>query len=143
VQFLANIQRRINTTVYVSSILWPEFVHTICREDFRAILAEAYRDQYQLDRWADDPAVRRRYVLSHVAALDGMLSQVNKVEVGINAVVRQRAVALMVQFNLGSQDAIHLASAYVAGVRDLASFDRHFRRVDGLHLWNDKLFAEY
>ena len=35
--------------------------------------------------------------------------------------------------------AIHLASATVVGVQDFASFDRAFRPVAGLSLWNNRL----
>jgi predicted nucleic acid-binding protein len=39
--------------------------------------------------------------------------------------------------NVGSQDAAHLASAAEVEVRDFASPDEAYRRVDGLILWND------
>jgi predicted nucleic acid-binding protein len=47
----------------------------------------------------------------------------------------------MADYNLRAQDAVRLARADVAGVRDFASFDRRFRRVDGLILWNDQIYG--
>lgn len=47
----------------------------------------------------------------------------------------------MADYNLEGQDAIHLASANYVGVFDMASLDRTFRRVDGLNLWNDQIYA--
>jgi predicted nucleic acid-binding protein len=43
------------------------------------------------------------------------------------------------RYNLDGQDAVHLASARYAGVRDFASFDARFRRFDDLVLWNDRI----
>jgi predicted nucleic acid-binding protein len=48
----------------------------------------------------------------------------------------------MGEYNLGAQNAVHLAGARIAGVHDFASFDRMFRRVDGLNLWNDRIFDQ-
>ncbi|MGH2586380.1 MAG: PIN domain-containing protein, partial [Dehalococcoidia bacterium] len=58
-------------------------------------------------------------------------------EVPVTSTVRARSVNLIKQFNLGTQDAIHVASAFESGVFDFASFDEGYRRVDGLVLWND------
>ena len=56
--------------------------------------------------------------------------------------IRRRAIDYIAQYNLSGQDAIHLASALNAGVTDLASFDGGFRRVEGVHLWNDLIHAK-
>ncbi len=47
----------------------------------------------------------------------------------------------MMRWNLQATDALHLACAEEAGVMDFASFDRGFRRVDQLILWNDRIYG--
>lgn len=60
-------------------------------------------------------------------------------DVSPRPVVRPSALTLMAQYNLGSHDAAHVASATVAGRAELASFDTRHRRGDGLFLWNDQI----
>ena len=57
---------------------------------------------------------------------------------------RARSIALefVSRYNVGPHDAANLASAQFAGVLDLASFDRGYRRVDGLFLWNDRIYGD-
>ncbi|MBI4494716.1 MAG: type II toxin-antitoxin system VapC family toxin [Chloroflexi bacterium] len=129
-----------DTTLYVSSLTWIEYAHVITRDDFRRRLSQEIRQRLRLDRWGDR-AVRQRYLQEYVQALDELLAQFEWAEVFPLVDVRQAALGFMDQYNLDGQDAIHLASAFSHGVVDFASFDRVYRRVDGLHLWNDLIYA--
>ncbi len=62
-------------------------------------------------------------------------------EVSVTPDVRRRALQHMMRWNLQATDALHLACAEEAGVMDFASFDRGFRRVDQLILWNDRIYG--
>jgi len=129
-----------DTMLCLSSITWVEYAHVLTRDDFRRRLPQEIRQRFQLDGWSD-PAVRQQYLQEHVRALEELLAQFEWLEVFPLAEVRRAALALMAQYNLDGQDAIHLASASSQGVVDFASFDHVYRRVDELILWNDLIYA--
>ncbi len=72
--------------------------------------------------------------------MEQFLDQSAWYEVAVTSAVRSQAVDLMIQYNLDAHDSVHLACARLEGVYDLVSFDRGFRRVDGLVLWNNQLY---
>jgi predicted nucleic acid-binding protein len=94
----------------------------------------------RVDRW-QEPLVRQAYVQAFVNGLNALLAQFSWVEIDLIPQIRTTALQLVAQYNLGGQDAVHLASATWAGVLDVASFDEGFRRVDGLSLWNDRIYT--
>lgn len=51
------------------------------------------------------------------------------------------AALLIAMYNLKMHDATYLATASLAEMVDMASFDRGYRRVDRLFLWNDGIFG--
>ena len=126
------------TALVVSSLLWTEFAHSICKEGFRLALEAREAQAVAPIRW-QRLIVRQRYLRRYVAELDGILAQFNWIEVPLDETIRRSAVDLMARHALGSQDAVHVATAFAAGTPDLASFDAAYRRVDGLALWNDRV----
>ena len=52
------------------------------------------------------------------------------------------SVQLIKRYNLGAHDAAHLASARLNGIGNLVSFDRGWRRVEELDLWNNVIFGD-
>lgn len=129
------------TTLYVSPLSWTEFAHVIRMQSFRDGLSPQWQQQYDLTRWAQEPAVRQRYLAALLGQFEVLLDQFGWDEVVITSAVRRRALQYIAQYNLQSQDAMHLACATEAGVVDLASFDQGFRRVDNLYLWNDRIYS--
>jgi predicted nucleic acid-binding protein len=85
--------------------------------------------------------VRRRYIGELCRQFQELLDQYESFEISLTAGVREAAITYMTEYNLGPHDAVHLASALSAGVVDLASFDRGFRKVERLYLWNDRIFS--
>lgn len=136
--FLERLYQYSQATVYLSSILWIEFAHVIRRTDFRESLADDLRESLRLHEW-DRPQVRQSYLRTLVGSLEALLEHFTWVEIPLTPEVRTVAIEYISRYNVGSQDAAHLASATVAGVVDLASLDRSFRRIDGLTLWNDRI----
>jgi predicted nucleic acid-binding protein len=49
------------------------------------------------------------------------------------------AASLVATFNLKAHDALVVAIAREIGVPHIVSFDRDFRRVDGIELWDGPL----
>jgi len=129
------------TTLYVSPLSWMEFAHVIRTQRFRDGLSPQWQQQYDLARWSQDPAVRQRYLAALLGQFEALLDQFGWAEVVITSDVRRRALQYIAQYNLQSQDAVHLACAAEAGVVDLASLDEGFRRVDNLYLWNDHIYG--
>ncbi len=74
-----------------------------------------------------------------VTLLEDFLANFEWAEVALTPTIRSAALTFMAQHNLGAQDSVHLASAGLEHVADFASFDRGYRRVNGLHLWNDTI----
>jgi predicted nucleic acid-binding protein len=138
--FVERVQQLGVTTLYLSSLAWLEYAHVIMRPDFRSQLAAELQRQFDFDRWEQDAAVRQRYFGHSIQVLNDFLDQFGWVEVSLTDQVRAAALQMMGQYNVGAHDAVHLASAQFAGVADLASFDRGYRRVDGVFLWNDRVF---
>jgi predicted nucleic acid-binding protein len=134
--FLERIQQEARTTLYVSSLSWLELAHVFTRPSFRDELAEDLQRRYRLGRW-ERTDIRRAYLDGLIGAFDETLAQYAWVEVPITPIVRRLAVRYMAEYRLGSQDAVHLASAAHVSVADFASFDAGYRRVDDLDLWND------
>lgn len=128
------------TTLYVSPLSWTEFAHVVRTQSFRDGLSPQWQQQYDLARWAQDPAVRQRYLTGLLGQFEALLDQFGWAELVITSDVRRRALHYIAQYNLDSQDAMHLACAAEAGVMDFASFDQGFRRVDNIYLWNDRIY---
>jgi predicted nucleic acid-binding protein len=135
-RFLQRVEMQDSTTLYLSSLSELEFLHVIRSEEFRQGLAPDWQRQYKLGQW-EQPGVREAYCTGFLKLLQEFLDSFTWAEVALTAAVRTRAVREALTYNLDSHDAVHLASAYGAEVFDFASFDRGFRRVDGLSLWND------
>jgi predicted nucleic acid-binding protein len=125
------------TTLYLSSLSWLEFAHVVTRQDFRDALPASWQRRHHLARWEGPPAVRRAYVEAIRDELRALLDGFAWVELPLTTAVRTLAIEYFHRFGINVQDAAHLASAALAGVTQVASFDVQFRRDDGLHLWND------
>lgn len=125
----------------MSSLLWLEYARVIRRPSFRDSLPPGVREQFALARW-NDLLVRENYQQALMRLLDTFIEQFDTREIAFGPTVRAAAVRLLgVYDHLKPLDVAHLASATSAGVWDLASFDADFRHVDGLQLWNDRIFA--
>lgn len=139
-RFLDRLVRQGTTRIVVSSLSWMEFMNVVTREQFRHELPHEFQRRFHLAQWQEQ-RVRRTYLRFMSDALDAMLGQFDRGEVSVTPDVRVAAVGHIVVYNLRAQDAVHLACARSAGVSDIASFDKGFRRVDGLSLWNDRIHA--
>lgn len=137
---LQRIAAERQTRVYVSSLSWLGFGHTVMRQNFQARLPAATQQQYALHQW-QNRAVREQYLQAMLGLLDRLLAQFAWTEVSLTPSVSREALRLLTNYRLDSHDAAHLASAGAAGVGDLASLDAGYRRVDGLNLWNDLIYA--
>jgi predicted nucleic acid-binding protein len=133
VRFLAALAASAITTLYVSALSWIEFAHVVCASDFRANLPTRVQQRFQLVDW-HQPESRDDYLDVWLAGMTGLLAPFPWYEIGVTD-VRVHALQLMTAFNLDGLDATHIACAQAVGVSDIVSFDRDFRRVDGLHLW--------
>jgi predicted nucleic acid-binding protein len=134
--FLERLAREGRTTLHVSSLSWMEFAHVVTRDGFRNRLDPTIYRRYQLQHWRQ-ARVRPYYLRDLLNDLEELLNQFNWFEIPLTPAVRVLASAYMADFALGSQDAVHLASAAAEGMPDFASLDSVYRRVDGLSLWND------
>lgn len=129
------------TTLYVSSLSWLEFIHTVTRERFRELVSDDLRRQFRLERW-EDASIRRAYTNHLLDSFQVLLAQCDWAEIALTSEIRAEAIELIATYNLNAHDAVHIATARDAGVVNLASPDRGYRRVDGLHLWNDRMYSQ-
>ncbi len=136
--FMVRLLRRDSTTLYLSSLSWMELAHFVLRADFRDRQPPDIRRQYRLDQW-ENPDVRTEWLFTMISRVEAMLQPFDWNELSLTSRIRRTAIGYMAGHNLGAHDAVHLASAVAAGVADLASLDRGFRRVEGINLWNDRI----
>jgi hypothetical protein len=115
-----------------------EYAHVFSKETFRRTLPAEFDYLTPVSGW-EDPGIREQYFEFVMGTLDDLLSPFEWHDVPTTNDINRLAITYMARYNLDAQDAVHLASMQVAGVNDLASFDRIFRRVDGLSLWNDQI----
>jgi predicted nucleic acid-binding protein len=128
------------TTPCLSPVSWMEFAHVFSKESFRKALPLEFDHLRPVIEWVN-PEARERYYEYVMHTLDDLLSPFEWLEIPTTTAVNRHAITLMGRYNMDAQDAIHLASMHLAGIDHLASFDRIFRRVDGLNLWNDQIFG--
>ena len=67
--------------------------------------------------------MRQTYLQAVVNDLEELLAQFEWDEIFLTTETRVLATQFIAEFNLGSHDAIHLATATLAGVLDFASLD--------------------
>jgi predicted nucleic acid-binding protein len=128
------------TTLYLSTLAWTELAHTVMRQDFRNALPLDWQQRFRLADWIQQP-VRAAYLTAWITLVEQMLAPFAWEEVSVTRDERVRALQHMMGLSLQATDALHLACAEAVGVMDFASFDRGFRRVDGLILWNDRIYG--
>lgn len=90
------------------------------------IESDLTRDRINAVRKADD-------------ALNDLLTSFLRRRVAIDRPLMRVASRLVATFNLKAHDALVVAVAHALGVPHIASFDRDFRRVDGIELWDGSL----
>lgn len=101
------------------------------------------RRRYKLHRWGNADAIRLRWLENGMSLLDELFDQFAQAsEVAIEPAIVDRAVLSMALHKLRSYDAIHVATAEALGIRDIATCDSDFLRVDGenglrIHLIRD------
>lgn len=120
----------------MSAWSWMEFANAVTKERFRATWSPDEQHKYGLGRWNDAP-VRLSYLQTLRQDYHLLLDHFDWNEVQLTPDLITAATELMAHHRLGAGDALQLASAATAGVMSFASFDEVFRRVHGLHLWND------
>ena len=119
-------------------MIWTEFLRGVCHPQVLRILPPATKDHLDLRQWGVFRVQRdyRRYML---AELEKLLGAFGWRDIPFTRALREQALDYLDRYYLDSNDAIHLASAMALGIRDFASFDKAFRPVDGLALWNDRM----
>lgn len=100
-----------------------------------ALFPEALRRAFRLDRWDTDAQVRARWMVHGVQRFEALIARFATVtEVEFSIPIWRASIDIMAQTNLRSHDAIHVATARAAAVRDFATVDAHFRRVSDLNV---------
>jgi len=128
------------TTIALSTFTRLEFAHSVTQAKFRNLLEPAEQQRLDLAHW-DRRSVRENYLREFLLAVDDLLGPLDVNEIALVPSIQAQAINYMAQYNLQGQDALYLATALSVGIRDIASFDQIFRRIDGLHLWNNRIFG--
>ena len=126
---------RSGVTVVHSPLLGFEFLRAWQKAVNLGAISKALLPQQAL--W-DDP-VREREELFALGDeyLDDFLSLFERYEVRLTSRVQVQTRGIMAHHNLKPMDACLVACAARVGTEHVASLDRDFRRVDGIHLWNN------
>lgn len=135
ISFLEALARH-GTEIYVSALTWLEFAYVVSKERFRLELSTEMQAEYALHHW-QRREVRGRYIADMIGRARALLAPFEWAQVPITGDVQRRAQDYMIAYGLHPQDAAHVAAAELAGVSDIATLDRGFRKVDDITLWND------
>lgn len=95
---------------------------------------------YEWSNWAN-VAGRIPYMKRGDRLLKQFLSEFPVFEQRILKTIKDNAVDIMAMYNLDSYDAIHIGTALYRKVYDIVSFDKDFRCVGAIQLWNDRVFG--
>lgn len=128
--FLATLLQA-DSPVFVSDLVRVELAQAIkaIANDPGAI-PERERRKWKLHRWGDLQQVREDWYDYCFANYDTLLAQfVTAEEMALSRGVIESAVELMAAFQIGSNDAIHTATALAAGASTLATLDADFLKL--------------
>jgi predicted nucleic acid-binding protein len=93
-------------------------------------LPEETRRAYDLDQWATNPLIRSRWLWHSVRQFERLVSQFDQyAELAFSMDVWHQSLDLMAAETLDSSDAMHLATARLAGLTHFATTDSDFRRI--------------
>lgn len=122
--------------VYFSSILRVEVTQAIFRMGANPTRLPAdNRTQNGLDRWDRDFMIRHRWMVQGIDAFETIRATFAEVyELRVTPDIWRHSVPIMAHDRLRSIDAVHVATAQFAGVRDFITCDEGFQRVDGLNV---------
>lgn len=126
-----------DVVVVYSNLLRLEFWHGWARAVRNRGVPKGILEQPRL---IPDPASERAraYVIGD-SYLRDFLRLFRRYEVRIGTRLLDQALQVMGRYNLASRDACVAAIAFYADVPDVVSLDAKFRRVDGIHLWNNRI----
>jgi predicted nucleic acid-binding protein len=138
-EFLQRLTDEGATVVYITSQTWMEFAYVVGRPSFRRRLPDEVRDRFDLGRWDDDAGVRRAYHDHYLLPLEDLLGQfAGWAEIPVTADAWARSRHFLIEYDVSGQDAVHLAAIEsLTDIRDVASFDKKLRRLDGWYVWID------
>lgn len=126
------------SSVIFSVIMRYEYAHIayeLGSPASRRFLPQKTVMDYGLNNWNSDPGVRNRWMMTVEENLERLLSQfAYYAEAPIRAEAWPLSLDIMIQNDLRSYDALHVATARYFGIDDFASCDRHFAVIDGLNV---------
>jgi predicted nucleic acid-binding protein len=118
-------------TIYVSQFTRLEYAHFLRTLVGRLDPEIARRDG--LHRWEQNAAVRSRWIVNGLTALDDLMSQFAvQREIPVTGPIVEHALRIMSTANLSSYDSVHVASAISSNASVLAATDNHFLRAGRL-----------
>ena len=121
--------------VFFSQILRLELSQVLARLPKDNQVPLAVRHAYRLDRWDTRVDVRTRWLTDGARRFEDLLVRFAEVsEIAFDPTIWHASLDVMARYRLRSHDAIHVASARAAGVRDFATLDGDFRRVPDLRV---------
>ncbi len=137
--FCAQLAER-GSRVYFSQVLRLELAEAVRRlaaDPKRAArLPPDLRREYQLGQWGTNLFVRQRWMDFGVQQLDALLDRFAEAfELPFRPKVWRSSLAVIVDHQLRSLDAIHVATAREYRIRHLATTDDDFSRVTDLRVW--------
>lgn len=124
------------TNVVFSTILRVELTQALGKLPLRDQLSADTSQTHRLDIWNRHERVRREWMsagIDRFARLPGQFPRA--IEVQLTLPIWYDSIDVMTRHRLRSLDAVHVATARAAGLRDLATLDDHFRRVTLLTVW--------
>jgi predicted nucleic acid-binding protein len=134
-EFCAAVARQ-GGRAFFSQILWLELSQVLAKLPHGPHVPVAQRSAHRLDAWDTNRVVREQWLAFGLREFATFTAQFHAiVEVAFDRSIWHASIDVIAQTRLRAHDAIHVATARAAGVRDFATLDDHFRRVPDLRLW--------
>jgi predicted nucleic acid-binding protein len=127
---------RERTTVVISTLCRYELAHVasvLANPEARRRLPGSVIEQFDLTNWGDVASVRERWMTTVVMSLESLLGSFDELaEIPVLPNLWHAAIPIMIEHNIQSYDALHVATARSVEVADFATTDRLYSGIDGL-----------
>jgi predicted nucleic acid-binding protein len=124
-----------NSRVYFSRLVRIEVAQILKKYATKNLAPPSLQQTFELDRFSQDFMIRQRWLNFGMGQFDTLMHTFSRAyELPIHKQTCQHGEKIMAQYNLDSNDAIHVATALRNDLKHLATIDGDYTRVGELNV---------